>query len=279
MAFAVAMNEWLTVMTSSPAPTPTASSARCSAVVQLETAHACGAPTYSANSRSNAATSGPCVTQPDRITRRTASTSRSSRIGFAIGNLLHRLLARLHPVLALALMLDGEAPPAHPPATAGTGPARRRRSQTAATSCVTTAPAPTMAPRPMVTPGRIVAFVPMSAHAPMRTGLISRSVCTMGTSAGTPVCAEPSTFAPGPQPDVVLEDEVARVHVGLRTDPDVIADDRRAVEAPLDVGLRADEHAVADLERLEVLEADAAADLQSVAAAARRRRARCSGAS
>ena len=38
-----------------------------------------------ANSRSNAATSGPCVTQPDRITRRTASTSRSSRIGLAIG--------------------------------------------------------------------------------------------------------------------------------------------------------------------------------------------------
>ena len=45
-----------------------------------------------------------------------------------------------------------------------------------ATSRVTTAPAPTIAPRPTVTPGRIVAFVPMSAHAPMRTGLISRSV-------------------------------------------------------------------------------------------------------
>ena len=65
MAFAVAMNEWLTVTTSSPGPTPTASSARCSAVVQLETAQACGAPTAAANSRSKAATSGPCVTQPD----------------------------------------------------------------------------------------------------------------------------------------------------------------------------------------------------------------------
>ena len=34
-------------------------SARCSAVVQLDTAQACGAPTAAANSRSNAATSGP----------------------------------------------------------------------------------------------------------------------------------------------------------------------------------------------------------------------------
>src|SRR5678816_4847117 len=67
IAFAVAMNEWLTVTTSSPGPTPTASSARCSAVVQLDTAQACGAPTAAANSRSNAATSGPCVTHPDKI--------------------------------------------------------------------------------------------------------------------------------------------------------------------------------------------------------------------
>ena len=37
---AVAMNEWLTVMTSSPARTPTASSPRCSAVVPLDTAQA-----------------------------------------------------------------------------------------------------------------------------------------------------------------------------------------------------------------------------------------------
>ena len=41
----------------------------------------------------------------------------------------------------------------------------------------------------------------------------------------------------------------------------------RAVEAALDVRLRADEHAVADLERLEMLESDAAADLQAVSAA------------
>src|SRR5207302_1710452 len=65
--------------------TPTASNARCSAVVQLATAQACGAPTRAANSRSNAATSGPCVTQPLRITRRAASASASSITGFMIG--------------------------------------------------------------------------------------------------------------------------------------------------------------------------------------------------
>src|SRR4051812_6648312 len=82
---AVAINEWLTVTTSSPGLTPAASKARCNAVVQLVTAQACGEPTNSANSRSNAATSGPCVTQPERITRRAASASRSSIQGFVIG--------------------------------------------------------------------------------------------------------------------------------------------------------------------------------------------------
>src|SRR5207244_3058958 len=77
--------EWLTVMTSSPGPTPTASRARCSAVVQLETAQACGAPTKAANSSSNAATCGPCVTQPDRIASRAAAASSSPRLGRAIG--------------------------------------------------------------------------------------------------------------------------------------------------------------------------------------------------
>ena len=66
IALAVAMNEWLAVITSSPGPTPTASSARCSAVVQLLTAQAWSAPTKAANSCSKAATSGPCVTQPEQ---------------------------------------------------------------------------------------------------------------------------------------------------------------------------------------------------------------------
>ena len=72
----------------------------------------------------------------------------------------------------------------------------------------------------------------------------------------------------GSPSDVVLDDEVPRIHVRLRTDPDVVADDRRAVEASLNVGLGADEDAVADLEGLEMLEPGAAADLQAVSASA-----------
>ena len=85
MALAVATKEWLTVTTSSPGSTPNASSARCSAVVQLDTAQAWAAPTAAANSCSKAATSGPCVTQPERIARRAASASRSSIHGRATG--------------------------------------------------------------------------------------------------------------------------------------------------------------------------------------------------
>ena len=86
IALAVATYEWLTVTTSSPGPTPTARSARWSAVVQLDTAQACAVPTAGANSSSKAATSGPCVTQPDRIARRAASASRLVRAaGAAIG--------------------------------------------------------------------------------------------------------------------------------------------------------------------------------------------------
>ncbi len=81
---AVAMYEWLTVTTSSPAVTPATIRARWSAVVQFETAQAWGAPTYSANSRSNAATSGPCVIHPLRMTRRAASASASPIKGLAI---------------------------------------------------------------------------------------------------------------------------------------------------------------------------------------------------
>jgi hypothetical protein len=61
------MNEWLTVTTSSPGPTPAARSAKCSAVVQFDTAQASVAPTYSANSFSKAATSGPWVTVEHRF--------------------------------------------------------------------------------------------------------------------------------------------------------------------------------------------------------------------
>ena len=64
------MNENDGTTTSSPGPTPATTRARCSAVVQLETATASSAPVNEANSRSNAATSGPWATQPERDHRR-----------------------------------------------------------------------------------------------------------------------------------------------------------------------------------------------------------------
>src|SRR2546427_2888156 len=63
--------------------------------------------------------------------------------------------------------------------------------------------------------------------------------------------------------DVVLDDEVPRVEVALRSDPHVVPDDARPVEAPLQVRLCADEDAVANLEGLEMFEPDALPDLQA----------------
>ena len=74
-------------------------------------------------------------------------------------------------------------------------------------------------PCPTVTPGSSTALTPMSAQAPTRTGSIRRSVWMIGTSAGWPVCCEPSTLAPGPQPTCVLDHEVAGVEIALRSDP------------------------------------------------------------
>src|SRR5579875_915324 len=52
------------------------------------------------------------------------------------------------------------------------------------TSLVTIAPAPTIAPRPIRTPGRMIAFTPMSASASITTGRIRRSVAMIGTCRG-----------------------------------------------------------------------------------------------
>ena len=60
---------------------------------------------------------------------------------------------------------------------------------------------------------------------------------------------------PGAPSDVILENKVASVEVALRTDPDVISNDTSTVEATLDVRLGPDEDRVADLKRLDVLEA------------------------
>ncbi|TND06494.1 MAG: hypothetical protein FD123_3532 [Bacteroidetes bacterium] len=80
-ALAVATQVNAGTSTSSPGPTPAASSARCSAVVQLETAIACFTPWRSAKSRSNSFTFGPCVTQPLNKGSRMACHSSSPRQG------------------------------------------------------------------------------------------------------------------------------------------------------------------------------------------------------
>src|SRR4051812_43128160 len=97
MLLALAMKEWLAVITSSPADTPAASRARCSAVVQFDTAQAYGAPIAVANSRSNAATWGPCETQPESTASRAASASAALIRGFAIGIIAPAPPARAAP--------------------------------------------------------------------------------------------------------------------------------------------------------------------------------------
>src|SRR3954467_14748842 len=114
MQFAVAINEWLAVITSGPDEISNAVSARCNAVVQLDTAHAKGAPINAANSRSNAATCGPCETQPDSTPSRAASASSFARTGIAIGITRRppfvRGPARTNPVQPATILQVLEAP-------------------------------------------------------------------------------------------------------------------------------------------------------------------------
>ena len=112
MALAVAMNEWLAVITSSPGPTPMASNARWSAVVQFETAQAWAAPISSANSRSKAATCGPCETQPDNTAWWAASASAFSRTGIAIG------ITRPVPLVHSEQRINAARPATNPPSRA-----------------------------------------------------------------------------------------------------------------------------------------------------------------
>src|SRR5262249_33570219 len=71
------------VTTSSPGPTPAASSERWSAAVQELTAIAYGAPTYSANTVSKARTLGPVESHPDRSVAITSVISDSPIAGGA----------------------------------------------------------------------------------------------------------------------------------------------------------------------------------------------------
>src|SRR5438105_14382126 len=79
--FAVAGHVIGLVITSSPGPTPSATSERCNAAVPEATARACVAPTYSAKRRSSSAVRGPLVSQPDRSVSATASISSSPIAG------------------------------------------------------------------------------------------------------------------------------------------------------------------------------------------------------
>ena len=81
ITFAVAGHVIGVVITSSPGPTPSATSARCSAAVPDVTASACFASTYSAKRRSSSAARGPVVSQPERSVSVTASISSSPTAG------------------------------------------------------------------------------------------------------------------------------------------------------------------------------------------------------
>src|SRR5688572_24956340 len=69
------------VITSSPGPTPSASTERCNAAVPDERAIACFAPTYSAKRSPSSAALGPVVSQPERRVSATASISSSPIAG------------------------------------------------------------------------------------------------------------------------------------------------------------------------------------------------------
>ena len=74
MALTVATAVWLTVMTSSPGPTPHARSARWSASVPLPALTHSPTPAHAANSASNASVSGPSRYRPPASTRATAAS-------------------------------------------------------------------------------------------------------------------------------------------------------------------------------------------------------------
>src|SRR5258707_6988197 len=81
MTFAVAGHVIGVVITSSPGPTPSATSARCIAAVPDATASTCSASSTSAARRSSSADFGPVVSQPDRSVSATASISSSPIAG------------------------------------------------------------------------------------------------------------------------------------------------------------------------------------------------------
>ena len=81
ITFAVAGQVSELVITSSPGPTPSATSERWSAAVPDETASTCFASRYSRMRASSSAVRGPVVSQPERSVSATASISSSEIAG------------------------------------------------------------------------------------------------------------------------------------------------------------------------------------------------------
>ena len=81
ITFAVAGQVIGLVITSSPGPIPSATSASCSAAVPDATASTCSASRYSAIRSSSSAARGPVVSQPERSVSATASISSSPIAG------------------------------------------------------------------------------------------------------------------------------------------------------------------------------------------------------
>ena len=81
ITFAVAGQVIGVVITSSPSPIPSATSARCIAAVPEATASTCFASRYSAIRSSRSAARGPVVSQPERSASATASISSSPIAG------------------------------------------------------------------------------------------------------------------------------------------------------------------------------------------------------
>ncbi len=79
------MNDSDGTTTSSPAPTPASRRARCSPVVQLDTATASVVPVRVENAASNSLTRGPWATHPDATAAAAASASSAPSSGFITG--------------------------------------------------------------------------------------------------------------------------------------------------------------------------------------------------
>src|SRR5690554_2264297 len=73
-------------------------------------------------------------------------------------------------------------------------------------------------------------------------------------------------FGAGAPAAMIAEDQVARVEVAVRSDPDLVADDDAAVEPAVDDDALADRAAASELEPLAMADRDVRADTESMAA-------------